>query len=124
MVKRAQDKGLPTRTSSTGPRRLPTAYGAKVTPHIFLLDAQGKLVYRGRVDDSLEQDKVKSHDFNEALDAWFPASRSSRRDQGVRVRRQVREEVGESRRSILRAARRLVLRLASWMSNQETLLRT
>lgn len=45
------------------------AYGAKVTPHIFLLDAAGKLVYRGRVDDSLDLLKVKKGDFRAALNA-------------------------------------------------------
>ena len=69
MVKRAQDKSLPYPYVIDETQAIATAYGAKVTPHIFLLDAQGKLVYRGRVDDSLEQDKVKSRDFATALDA-------------------------------------------------------
>ena len=69
MVKRAQDKGFPYPYVLDDTQETATAYGARVTPHIFLLDAQGKLVYRGRVDDSLEQDKVKSRDFAAALDA-------------------------------------------------------
>ena len=69
MVKRAQDKGLPYPYVVDETQAIATAYGAKVTPHIFLLDAQGKLVYRGRVDDSLERDKVRSRDFAAALDA-------------------------------------------------------
>ncbi len=69
MVKRAQDKGLPYPYVLDETQAIATAYGARVTPHIFLLDAQGTLVYRGRVDDSLEQDKVKSRDFAAALDA-------------------------------------------------------
>jgi len=28
-----------------------TAYGAKTTPHIFVIDAQGKIAYNGAVDD-------------------------------------------------------------------------
>jgi len=45
------------------------AYGARVTPHIFLLDAEGKLAYRGRIDDSLDLLKVKKADFRAALNA-------------------------------------------------------
>src|SRR3989441_13333315 len=69
MVKRAQDKNFPYPYVFDETQEIATAYGARVTPHIFLLDAQGKLAYRGRVDDSLEQDKVKSRDFAAALDA-------------------------------------------------------
>jgi thiol-disulfide isomerase/thioredoxin len=69
MVKRAQDKNLPYPYVVDETQETARAYGAKVTPHIFLLDASGKLVYRGRVDDSLEQDKVKSRDFASALEA-------------------------------------------------------
>ena len=69
MVKRAQDKNLPYPYVLDETQAIATAYGAKVTPHIFLLDASGKLVYRGRVDDSLEQDKVTTHDFAAALEA-------------------------------------------------------
>jgi len=69
MVKRAQDKNFPYPYIFDETQEIAKSYGAKVTPHIFLMDAQGKLVYRGRVDDSLEQDKVKSRDFAAALDA-------------------------------------------------------
>jgi len=69
MVKRAQDKNFPYPYIFDETQEIAKAYGAKVTPHIFLMDAQGKLVYRGRVDDSLEQEKVKSRDFAAALDA-------------------------------------------------------
>jgi thiol-disulfide isomerase/thioredoxin len=69
MVKRAQDKSFPYPYVFDETQAIAKAYGAKVTPHIFLLDSSGKLVYRGRVDDALEQDKVKSRDFAAALDA-------------------------------------------------------
>jgi thiol-disulfide isomerase/thioredoxin len=69
MVKRAKDKNLPYPYVLDETQAIATAYGAKVTPHVFLLDASGKLVYRGRVDDSLERDKVKTHDFAAALEA-------------------------------------------------------
>src|SRR6267143_1016026 len=69
MVKRAKDKNLPYPYVIDATQAIATSYGARVTPHVFLLDASGKLVYRGRVDDSLEQDKVTTHDFAAALDA-------------------------------------------------------
>jgi thiol-disulfide isomerase/thioredoxin len=69
MVKRAKEKNFPYPYIYDDTQEIAKAYGAKVTPHIFLLDAQGKLVYRGRVDDSLEESKIKEHDFTAALDA-------------------------------------------------------
>ena len=44
-------------------------YAAQVTPETFVIDAKGKLVYHGRIDDSRKLDKVKSHDLADALDA-------------------------------------------------------
>ena len=44
-------------------------YAAQVTPETFVVDAKGKLVYHGRIDDSRKLDKVKSHDLADALDA-------------------------------------------------------
>ena len=69
MVKRAKDKDLPYPYLFDETQAIAQAYGARVTPHIFLLDAQGKLVYRGRVDDSLEEGKIKERDFSAALAA-------------------------------------------------------
>jgi len=69
MVKRAEEKHFPYPYVLDETQEIARAYGAKVTPHIFLLDAQGKLVYRGRVDDSLEEPKIKSRDFSAALNA-------------------------------------------------------
>jgi thiol-disulfide isomerase/thioredoxin len=71
MLKRAQEKKFPYPYVFDETQAIATAYGAKVTPHVFLLDASGKLVYRGRVDDSLQEDKITTHDFASALDALF-----------------------------------------------------
>lgn len=45
-------------------------YGALATPHAFVFDADRKLRYQGRIDDS-ERDpaKVKNHDLRDAIDA-------------------------------------------------------
>ncbi|MEA2709490.1 MAG: hypothetical protein QOF78_2091 [Phycisphaerales bacterium] len=43
-------------------------YGALATPHVFLFDAERKLRYVGRIDDS-DVKEVKSHDLRNAIDA-------------------------------------------------------
>ncbi len=69
MVERAKEKGFPFPYLVDASQEIATSYGAKVTPHVFLLDAQGNLVYRGRVDDSVDAGKVKERDFQNALAA-------------------------------------------------------
>jgi peroxiredoxin len=44
-------------------------YGPKVTPHIFIFDAQRKLRYEGRIDDHLREAKATHHEARDALDA-------------------------------------------------------
>lgn len=44
-------------------------YGAKVTPHAYVIDSQGILRYRGRIDDSQDPSGVKSRDLKAAIDA-------------------------------------------------------
>jgi thiol-disulfide isomerase/thioredoxin len=69
MVQRARDKGFPFPYAFDETQATAAAYGAKVTPHIFLLNGNGTLVYRGRIDDSVKEDEVKKRDFKAALDA-------------------------------------------------------
>jgi peroxiredoxin len=45
------------------------AYGAAVTPHIFLLDRDRKIAYMGAVDDNQSPDKVTKHYLHDAIDA-------------------------------------------------------
>ncbi len=46
------------------------AYGALRTPHVFLLDREGVLRYRGAIDDNYEDPAaVKHHYLRDALDA-------------------------------------------------------
>jgi thiol-disulfide isomerase/thioredoxin len=44
------------------------AYGAQATPHVFIFDADRKLRYVGRIDDS-DVKEVKSHDARNAIEA-------------------------------------------------------
>jgi peroxiredoxin len=43
------------------------AYGAVCTPHVFLLDEQRKLRYKGRIDDSRNPDRVTVNDLRNAI---------------------------------------------------------
>jgi hypothetical protein len=46
------------------------AFGATVTPEVFLFDRHGKLAYHGAVDDNRkEPDKAQNHYLKDALDA-------------------------------------------------------
>jgi thiol-disulfide isomerase/thioredoxin len=45
------------------------AYGPVTTPHAFLFDAERKLRYVGRIDDSEREPLVKSRDLRNAIDA-------------------------------------------------------
>ena len=49
-------------------QKVSTAYGALATPHVFIFDADRKLRYVGRVDDS-DIREVQSHDARNAIDA-------------------------------------------------------
>ena len=44
-------------------------YGPAATPHAFLFDADRKLRYVGRIDDSEREENVKVHDLRNAIDA-------------------------------------------------------
>ena len=67
MKTRAAEKIFPYPYVHDQTQAIAAAYGARVTPHIFLLDAAGKLVYRGRVDNSLDEGKIKNRDLDLAL---------------------------------------------------------
>ena len=45
------------------------AYGPKATPHVFIFDGQRKLRYEGRIDNSMRENLVKTHEARDAIDA-------------------------------------------------------
>ncbi len=45
------------------------AYGPLATPHVFVFDAERKLRYKGRIDNSEDPRNVKTHDTRNAIDA-------------------------------------------------------
>jgi peroxiredoxin len=69
MVERAATKGFNFPYLRDETQAVATAYGAMRTPHVFLLDGAGKVVYRGRIDDNInDAAAVKRHDLREAID--------------------------------------------------------
>lgn len=55
-------QAAPARYLMDEPGTMGTAYGAKVTPHMYVIDPQGKVVYNGAIDDkrSANPEDVKS----------------------------------------------------------------
>ncbi|MEK7710606.1 MAG: redoxin domain-containing protein [Planctomycetota bacterium] len=51
------------------------AYGAKTTPHMFIIDAKGNLAYSGAIDDDADGKKEKARNYvQEAVDALLKGS--------------------------------------------------
>ena len=70
---------------------LADAFGAKTTPHVYLFDADMKLVYKGAIDDNNASAKeVKSHYLKTALKemaADRPISEPETRPLGCSIKR-------------------------------------
>jgi len=49
--------------------RVADAYGAQITPEIYVVNSEGVLLYHGRIDDSRNESRVESRDLAAALDA-------------------------------------------------------
>ena len=46
-----QQAAVPTATLMDGDGKIGRAYGARTTPHLYVIDAQGRLAYAGGIDD-------------------------------------------------------------------------
>ena len=68
MMKRAKKKEYPHPYLYDPEQTAARAYGARVTPHTFLLDQERKLAYKGAVDDNDNARRVKEHWLKNALD--------------------------------------------------------
>jgi len=44
-------------------------YGARVTPHVFVIDQQGKIAYVGAVDNDMTAEKATKHYLRDTIDA-------------------------------------------------------
>jgi peroxiredoxin len=67
----AREKGFTFPVLKDENNRACNAFGASVTPEAFLLDANFKLIYRGRIDDNQREERVVSKDLEEAIAAYL-----------------------------------------------------
>jgi hypothetical protein len=69
MVKRAK-KGMPYAYLHDESQEIATAWGAKRTPEFYLLNGEGVVVYRGRLDNSpRDPNAVSTSELADAMDA-------------------------------------------------------
>jgi thiol-disulfide isomerase/thioredoxin len=68
MKARAAEKGYPFPYLKDGDSSIAHAYGARVTPHVYVFDGTGVLRYRGYVDDSAKPAERKTTGLSNALD--------------------------------------------------------
>ncbi len=74
-----------------GHAALADALGAKVTPQAVIVNSQGALCYRGRIDDNAVATRVISHDLTDALEAVLkdaPVAKPTTLAVGCAIRRE------------------------------------
>ena len=69
MKDRAVSKGYPYPYLKDNDSAIARAYGARVTPHVYVIDQTGTLRYRGYVDDSARPEERTKSGLTDALDA-------------------------------------------------------
>ena len=69
MKDRAVSKGYPYPYLKDDDSSVARAYGARVTPHVYVIDPTGTLRYRGYVDNSARPEERKTTGLTDALDA-------------------------------------------------------
>jgi thiol-disulfide isomerase/thioredoxin len=68
MKARASEKSYPFPYLKDGDSAMARAYGARVTPHVYVVDGTGTLRYRGFVDDSAKPEERRTTGLTNALD--------------------------------------------------------
>jgi thiol-disulfide isomerase/thioredoxin len=68
MKARATANGYPFPYLKDGDSTIAHAYGARVTPHVYVIDGGGTLRYRGYVDDSAKPEERRTTGLSNALD--------------------------------------------------------
>jgi peroxiredoxin len=86
----AADKGLTFAILKDAGNVVADRFDAQVTPEAYLLDASGKLVYRGRIDNSRNGDSISASELRDALDATLagkPVEKSEVKAFGCSIKR-------------------------------------
>jgi peroxiredoxin len=90
-VKRhAAEKGLTFTILKDARNVIADRFDAQVTPEAYVLDASGKLVYHGRIDNSRNGDSITSNELRDALDAVLagkPVEKSEAKAFGCSIKR-------------------------------------
>jgi thiol-disulfide isomerase/thioredoxin len=69
MKARAASKEYPFPYLKDGDSSIARAYGARVTPHVYVVDGKGVVRYRGYVDDSAKPEERKTTGLTDALNS-------------------------------------------------------
>lgn len=69
MKVRAKEKGFNFPYIYDSSQKMGHDYGARVTPHVFVLDSERKVAYIGAIDDNQNPEKVTKQYLRDALDA-------------------------------------------------------
>jgi len=69
MKERAAAKGFNFPYLYDASQQIGRQFGATVTPHVFVLDPQRHIAYKGAIDDNMDVKKAKTHYLRDALDA-------------------------------------------------------
>ena len=69
----AAEKGLTFTILKDNGNKIADQWGAAVTPEAYLVDAAGKLVYHGRIDNSRNGDAITANDVRDAIDSLLAA---------------------------------------------------
>ena len=94
MKERAAEKKFPFPYLYDATQAIGLAYGAKVTPHVFVLDKDRKIVYVGAIDDKMNAAEAKNTlSARRARRAVGRQAAAAGRDEGRGLRDSVREEV-------------------------------
>jgi peroxiredoxin len=75
MKKRAEKEGFNFDYLYDPSQEIGRAYGAAVTPHLFLLDGDRNVVYIGAIDDNMNEEKATKHYLRDAIDAVVAGSK-------------------------------------------------
>jgi hypothetical protein len=69
MKERATARGFSFAYVQDRSQEIARAYGGERTPHAFLFDPEGRLRYRGAIDDSWEEENARTAYLRDAIDA-------------------------------------------------------
>ncbi len=75
MRERAAQKGFDFPYLSDSTQEIGRAYGATVTPHLFVLDRERNIAYMGKFDDDIEPEKVQKSYVRDAVHALLDGKR-------------------------------------------------